>query len=260
VCWVFGNWQGLRHYWPHREPAKPSLALDAPSVLGPSLGWSRLRFPSVMIYPALVINEPSEGGGQPSPQHRGPTPTTVSCPPPSLVIGGDHHALSKVQRQLGAFPTQMSSMSSPIAAVETPPASSTSSLPASCSYGLPGYGGIPPTSMPTDVPIPPPISSSFVAAYTSIMPPAISTQFPIHHLPMPHSPSPIPYYPPPPQPYISVTPILQLQEFLTSIASNLPYLMTRKTPSNGSIDVNNSLKVSAHDRDCPNMVHQASAR
>jgi hypothetical protein len=66
---VFGSRQGLRLSWPNREPTKPSPVLDGPSVLGPSLGWSRLRFPSVMIYPVLVINEPSEGDSQPSPQH-----------------------------------------------------------------------------------------------------------------------------------------------------------------------------------------------
>lgn len=98
-------------------------------------------------------------------------------------------ALAEVQRQLGAFATQMSSMSSRIAAVETPPASAALSLPASCPYGLPGYGGIPPTTTPTDD-----------------VPPPTTTQLPIHLLPLPHSPSPIPHYPPPTLPSLNTIP------------------------------------------------------
>jgi hypothetical protein len=45
-----------------RKSTRPSHDLDAPFVLGPLLGRSALRFPSVVIYPTLVINEPSEGG------------------------------------------------------------------------------------------------------------------------------------------------------------------------------------------------------
>jgi hypothetical protein len=98
-------------------------------------------------------------------------------------------ALAEVQRQLGAFAKQMSSMSSRIAAVETPPASSALSLPATCPYGLPGYGGIPPTTTPTDD-----------------VPPPTTTQLPIHLLPLPHSPSPIPHYPPPTLPSLNTIP------------------------------------------------------
>jgi hypothetical protein len=134
-------------------------------------------------------------------------------------------ALAEVQRQLGAFATQMSSMSSRIAAVETPPASSALSLPTSCPYGLPGYGGIPPTTTPTDD-VPPPSSQSiFYHCHIPLRPSHI-----IHHL---HCHLSTPF------------PILLLQKFLVSIASNLPYLMARKTPSSGSIDANSSLKVSA---------------
>jgi hypothetical protein len=51
-------------------------------------------------------------------------------------------ALAEVHRQLGAFATQMSSMSSRIAAVETLPGSSALSLPASSPMACPGMEAV----------------------------------------------------------------------------------------------------------------------
>jgi hypothetical protein len=51
--------------------------------------------------------------------------------------------LAEIQRQLGDFATQLSSISSRVAAVEKPPGLATVSLLPGSPYDMPGYGGLP---------------------------------------------------------------------------------------------------------------------
>jgi hypothetical protein len=113
--------------------------------------------------------------------------TTASAQPSELATITT--ALAKVQRQLGLFATQMASMSSRIAAVESTPRTSAMAPPPDCPYSMPGYGGLPLAMTAADGHRPPPPTTIFAPAHTT-------TSLPLHLLPLPHSPSPVPSFPP----------------------------------------------------------------
>jgi hypothetical protein len=144
-------------------------------------------------------------------------------------------ALAEVQRQLGLFATQMSSC---IAAVESTPGTSGMAPPPDCPYGMPGYGGLPPSMTAADGSLPPPPTTISAPAHTT-------TSLPLHVLPLPHSPSPIPSLPPshtplrPPHPFPYYRTPYQcslhrhMLVFFVSTAWSLQPLMARKTPCTG---------------------------
>lgn len=102
--------------------------------------------------------------------------------------------LADMQRQLGEFNSQMSSISSRVTAMEKNPGTSADTPPSGCPYGMPGYGGLPPTTLVPEGSLPPQPIHTSAAAYTTT-----TTPLPIHLLPLPHSPSPLPQMPNIPQ-------------------------------------------------------------
>lgn len=126
--------------------------------------------------------------------------TTSAALQPSLALIAT--TLSEVQRQLGDFSQQMSSISR-VVVVEAAPVPSTTINPPDFPYGMTGYGVVPigpgatVGAANTSVNSPPtttPISATAISSQTTS-----TTPVPIHRLPFPHSPSPMSAFPPPPQ-------------------------------------------------------------
>jgi hypothetical protein len=147
-------------------------------------------------------------------------------------------ALAEVQRQLGLFATQMASMSSRIAVVESTPGTSAMAPPPDCPYGMPGYGGLPPAMIAADGHLPPPPTTISAPAHhhlTSTTPATVTTftishfiitTIPTHHFTHTNFPH-----------YRTPYPVLSLHRhlllFLASTAWNLQPLMARKIQCTG---------------------------
>jgi uncharacterized coiled-coil protein SlyX len=110
--------------------------------------------------------------------------TTVSAQPSELAAITT--ALAEVQRQLGLFATQMASMSSRIAAVESTPGTSAMALPPDCPYGMPGYGRLPPARTAVDGHLPPPPITISAPAPPPPHFHCTCCHYHIHHLPFHH--------------------------------------------------------------------------